>query len=209
MVFTQPGEERRMGLMNRSLFLATIGLGLLLCISVLDARADAPDSTAVAFGTMPALWSVQISPDGSKMVLLKMHDLDLPVAIVFDFSSAEASPVLASEKDRFDIEWCEWANDERLLCGLFAVHREASLMYGVTRLVAVNADGSDMKVLMQRRLEKIRTQFQDRIVDWLPDDPEHVLIQKPDQRGSGVSRLDIYSGGRRPKRGLARMYVNG
>jgi dipeptidyl aminopeptidase/acylaminoacyl peptidase len=184
-----------MGLMNRALFFETIGLGLLLCISVSDASADAPDSTAVAFGTMPALWNLQISPDGSKMVLLKMHDRDLPVAVVFDFSSARSTIVLASEKDRFDLEWCEWANDERLHCGYYAVHREAFLMYSVTRLVAVNADGSDMKVLMQRRLEKIRTQFQDRVVDWLRDDPEHVLIQNPDQHGSGVSRLDIYSGG--------------
>ncbi len=180
--------------MNRVLFLESIGLGLLLCISVLDARADTPDPTAVAFGTMPALWGVQISPDGSKIVLLKMHDQDLPVAIVFDFAGAKPRIVLASEKDRFELEWCEWANDERLLCGYYAVHREASQMYPVTRLVAVNADGSDMNVLMQRKLEKIRTQFQDRVVDWLPDDREHVLIQKPDQRGSGVSRLDTYSG---------------
>jgi dipeptidyl aminopeptidase/acylaminoacyl peptidase len=149
---------------------------------------------AVAFGTMPALWNVRISPDGSKAVLLEMHDRDIPIAIVIDFSGGKPRIVLASEKDRFDLGWCEWANHERLLCGYSAAAREAGLMYPVTRLVAVNADGSHMKVLMQRKLEKTFTQFQDQIVDWLPDDPEHVLVGKPDRNGSGVSRLDIYSG---------------
>jgi len=52
-----------------------------------------------------------------------------------------------------------------------------------------------MKVLMQRTLQRIRAQYQDRIVDWLPEDSKHVLIGKPGWRGTGVSRLNIYSGG--------------
>ena len=48
--------------MHRALFLEFVAVGLLLCVSVSDARADAPDPMAVAFGTMPALWNVQISP---------------------------------------------------------------------------------------------------------------------------------------------------
>jgi dipeptidyl aminopeptidase/acylaminoacyl peptidase len=167
---------------------------LCLCIPTLAAGADSRDPLAVAFGTMPALWGVQISPDGGKIVFLKMHADDIPIAVVFDLARGKSRVVLASEKDRFELSWCEWANEERLLCGYYAIHRDAHDRYSVTRLVAVDADGTDVKVLMQNRLEQSFTQYQDQIVDWLPDDPKHVLIEKPDRGGSGVSKLDVYSG---------------
>ena len=117
------------------------------------------------------------------------------IAVVFDFDRGAANIVLASEKDRFDLSSCEWANNEQLLCGYYAVYREAYLLLPSTRVVAVNPDGSDLRVLMERKLRGTFTQFQDRIIDWLPEDPQHVLIIKPDRNGSKVSRLNVYTGG--------------
>ncbi len=51
---------------------------------------------------------------------------------------------------------------------------------------------------MQRKLANEFTQFPDRIVDWLPDDRKHVLVQMPSKNGSGVSRINIYSGRSKP-----------
>jgi dipeptidyl aminopeptidase/acylaminoacyl peptidase len=158
------------------------------------AKTDAPDALAVAFGTMPALWNVQMSPDGSKLSFLQMHREDLPIMGVFDARTGKVQTALASVAGKFDIQWCDWANDERLLCGFRGVAGSGINPYPVTRLVAVNADGSGMKVLLQSKLRGEYTQFQDQIVDWLVDDPEHVLVQMPSSKGSGISRLDIYSG---------------
>jgi len=67
-----------------------------------------------------------------------------------------------------------------------------------TRLVAVNADGSEMKVLLERRLVDRLTQFEDQIVDWLPDDPDNVLVllpsTNPSQPGSTTAKLNINTG---------------
>ncbi|HUL82238.1 MAG TPA: alpha/beta fold hydrolase, partial [Gammaproteobacteria bacterium] len=64
-----------------------------------------------------------------------------------------------------------------------------------TRLVAVDSDGSEQKVLLERRLEDRFTQFQDQIVDWLPDDPDNVLVvlpsTNPSQPGSTIAKLNI------------------
>jgi len=136
-----------------------------------------------------------MSPSGSKLSFLRMHTEDLPIAVVLDVHTGKMNLAVASVEDEFDVEWCDWANDERLLCGFTGIVRDRHYLYPVTRLVAVDADGSDMKVLLQRRLRDEWTQFQDRIVDWLVEDPEHVLIQMPSSRGSGVSRLDVYTGG--------------
>jgi dipeptidyl aminopeptidase/acylaminoacyl peptidase len=175
---------------------------LCLCIPALSAGADSRDPMAVAFGTMPAFWNVQISPDGGKIVFLKMHSDDIAIAVVFDLAGGKARVALASEKDRFELSWCEWANEERLLCGYYAIHRDAHDLIPVTRLVAIDADGSNVKVLMQNRLKQSFTQYQDQIVDWLPEDREHVLIEKPDRRGSGVSKLNIYSGSLKTAEGV-------
>ncbi|MHC5012544.1 MAG: hypothetical protein ACYTG6_16630, partial [Planctomycetota bacterium] len=181
---------------------SSLAIWLILAVAAQPALAGEGDPLAAAFGSRPALWGVRMSPDGSSFSFLQMHPDDLPVAVVFDTRTGKAQLVLASVPDEFDVEWCEWANDERLLCGFAGIAKDRTLLYPVTRLVAVDADGSDMKVLLQRELRDQWTQFQDQIVDWLVDDPEHVLIEMPSSRGSGVSRLDVYSGRTRREAGV-------
>jgi dipeptidyl aminopeptidase/acylaminoacyl peptidase len=171
-----------------------LALCVAFCACPSPLLADARDPLAVAFGTLPAIWGVKLSPDGSKLSFLQMHPQDLPVAAVLDMRRGKVNLALASVEDEFDVQWCEWANNERLLCGFYGVVRDAHMLYSVTRLVAVDADGSDMRVLLQRRVRDEFAQYQDQIVDWLPDDPKHVLVTMPSTRGSGVNRLDVYSG---------------
>ena len=134
---------------------------------------------------MPALWGVRISPDGSKVSFLQMHPKDLPVLTVLDLATGAVNLALASTRDGFDIQWCDWANDERLLCSFFGTSREWGT-FVITRLVAVNADGSEMKVLVQNEVEGNYSQFLDGIVDWLPDDPKHVLIEIPNNKPGSI-----------------------
>ena len=143
---------------------------------------------------MPALWGVRMSPDGSKVSFLQMHPEDLPILRVLDLTTGKVNIALASTTDGFDIQWCDWANDERLLCGYFAVAKGWNA-YGITRLVAVNADGSEQKVLLQHKLRDKFAQFQDRVVDWLVDDPGRVLVVMPNDKGATLNPIDIYSGG--------------
>jgi dipeptidyl aminopeptidase/acylaminoacyl peptidase len=142
---------------------------------------------------MPALWYVRLSPDGTKASFLQMHPEDLPILRVVDLATGKANIAMASTKDGFDIRWCDWANNERLLCGFQAIGGGWDA-YAVTRLVAVNADGSEMKVLLQRKLKGQFAQFQDRVVDWLADDPSRVLVVMQKDKAATLNPLDIYSG---------------
>jgi len=164
---------------------------------------------------MPALWNVRMSPDGTKVSFLQMHPDDLPILRVLDLTSGKANLALASTRDGFDLQWCDWANNERLLCSFYGVSgvwglSTASGEYLITRLVAINADGSEMKVLLQRQAEGHYSQFLDDVVDWLVDDPKHVLATLPNimpgsivdehrrsqsaMKGFSVRRVDIYTG---------------
>src|SRR3990172_1089286 len=57
----------------------------------------------------------------------------------------------------------------------------------LTRLVGVNADGTEVSNLLEDRLQGDfgLSQIQTNIIDWLGDDPNHVLIQIPKERGTG------------------------
>ena len=171
-----------------------VGVGLFLLPGL--AQSDEPDAAAVAFGSYPAVWGARLSPDGKRIVFLSMHESDLPIALVYDIDKKAVNLVAASQKDDFDLKSCRWANNNRLLCSFDGIYRDRSLMYPVTRLVGVNADGTQMKVLLQNRLARDRhpDQFQDKIIDLLPDQPKKILIAIPERGGLGVARLDIYSG---------------
>ncbi|MBW2541738.1 MAG: S9 family peptidase [Deltaproteobacteria bacterium] len=206
----------------------------LLCVSVVAQSAAELDPLAVAFGTMPALWGARISPDGSMVSFLQMHSEDLSVLGVLDLTTGKSNIALASTRDGFNLQWCDWANNERLLCSFAALSR-AWGPFQVTRLVAVNADGSKTKVLLQHKVEGNYSQFLDEVVDWMVDDPEHILAAIPNwmpgsvdvyraahasSRGFSARPVDIYSGEvgapvetlsgyvswRSDGRGLARLY---
>ena len=175
-----------------------------LCFFAMEVRADSVNPEATAFGTMPTFSAPKLSPDGRRMFFLTRHETGLPVGIVHDFETEKNRLLIASEADRFDLVGCEWANAERLLCDFFAIQRAFGTLAPTTRLVAVNADGSEMKVLLQKALRDNWAQFQNRIVDFLPDERKKVLIQMPKPkgdldpvwgvRGLQVSELDIYNG---------------
>ncbi len=165
------------------------------------APALSNEQLAEAFGALPSFWEPSLSPDGSRAVMVAQpRGLDLPVAMVHDFRTGKAKMVLASRKDKYDLRGCLWANDDRLICRFYGIGRIQGTRYGNSRVVAVNADGSDMRVLMQARMRRklVGTgtlgQYQGEIIDRLPDEPDWVLIREPDKRGTGLSRMNIHTG---------------
>lgn len=148
---------------------------------------------AIAFGSAPGMANPSLSPDGSRVAFLKADPAGDTTGWVLDTRTGEVQ-LAASGEENQSITWCEWANEERLLCGL----RKTKMVRGnpsvSTQMVAVNANGSDRQVLLGRRLENEFAQVQDRVVDWLPDDPDRVLVEEPGNNCIGVSRLNIYDG---------------
>jgi hypothetical protein len=78
-----------------------------------------------------------------------------------------AAHAVFAEPKHFQISWCHWATNTRLLCGLRAMSTVGRYVVPVTRLVAMDADGKNMRLLMQ---DSADTQglFQDRIINWNP-----------------------------------------
>jgi dipeptidyl aminopeptidase/acylaminoacyl peptidase len=125
----------------------------LLCAAT---AAAAPAPQAVEnFARRPQMYGVTISPDGRYIAFLSGAEDDV-VLMTFDRTQPGSSfkRVAASQPNKFDIGWCNWANNKRLLCGVYGNIRGKKYAEApFTSLIAVNADGSELKPLEAPRNE--------------------------------------------------------
>ena len=189
----------------------TIYLGVLLC-SGLAAGAQTAQPPVAAFATLPTISSAELSPDGNHLLMLRAIG-ETYHAVHLDLQTGKSNMVLASDPTDFLFNWCQWANNERIVCSIrrYGTLRAAQIGAGIrrysdgrttfTRLLAANADGSQDLQLIRPANNRLGRDLQwnavnqDNIISWLPDDPEHVLIALPreDRIRPAVFRLNIYS----------------
>jgi dipeptidyl aminopeptidase/acylaminoacyl peptidase len=154
------------------------------------------------FAAGPEMAEPHISPDGGQLVYLTTVSNQLHIA-VRDLHTGHGRTILNATAGSFAVTHCEFKTNDRLLCHLEGVARggDPQRLYPASRLLTVNPDGSSLRLLFRngffaRLPPAAHSQFQDRIVHWLPDDPYHVLIELGDA-GSvfpAVYRLDVYRG---------------
>jgi dipeptidyl aminopeptidase/acylaminoacyl peptidase len=171
-------------------------------------RVAAPVSSSGAeiplevFAAGPQMAEPHLSPDGGKLVYVTSRAGRLRIA-VRNLRTREELAILNAAVGPFSVTHCEFKTNDRLLCHLDGVARggEPERLYPASRLLAVDADGSALRMLFgkpffARLPPAAHSQFQDRIIHWLPDDAYHVLIELGDS-GSvfpSVYRLDVYRG---------------
>jgi len=156
-----------------------------VCALFVGSPARAAPPSVEAFARMPNVFNVwsapgtnrsmAISPDGAYLSWIAPSK-EKQMAVVLDLKhGGGAKAVLTSEGNDLDLRWCSWANEQRLVCGLGGVMIHAGILVPASRLIAVNADGSKMKVLMQDSGASFSL-GQDDVVDWTPDDPANIDV---------------------------------
>ena len=128
------------------------------------------------FASRPRIEDVSISPDGRYLAFIQTRD-GKATAVVSDRQAGKDQPMrgVLTEPDHFQMTWCHWATNTRLLCGFRGMARNRYI-YPITRLAAIDADGKNSRVLLQNSMEA-QGQYQDRIIDWNPGPPNTVLIE--------------------------------
>jgi dipeptidyl aminopeptidase/acylaminoacyl peptidase len=174
---------------RRHLFLSTVCL--------FGSEVAAADLTPIsAFARLPAIRSVSISPDG-KYISLISGQLGREAVMVVPVDNLKATPklVAASDPKGYAVSWCRWATDVRLLCGLRIATQKYAMTHFETRLVAVNADGSDQRVLLQDTFAATQSN-NTTILDWTPEERDNVLILLGgNQKGPSVFSMNVSNGG--------------
>lgn len=142
--------------------------------------AAASLDAAVAFGTRPMASHLSLSPDGKRIVYLAPLKGNGTAVIVADIGGTGPKPIFAGGGVGKPVPiWCRWKSEARLICKVYGITEQTGRKQPYTRIVAMNADGTGQTMIGQRNDSKaLQTNFSSgNILNWLPDDPEHVLMQ--------------------------------
>jgi dipeptidyl aminopeptidase/acylaminoacyl peptidase len=135
--------------------MAIIGVALTALVSVnLAAQTTAPGATdmAKAFGARDSVLGVSISPDGKTLAVIQPTEgRGSVVSIVKVDGSSEFKPVLASSGSPDRLNGCGWASDTRLVCNIYMIGSVYGDKVGVSRMMAIDADGTGAKELTARQ----------------------------------------------------------
>ena len=152
------------------------------------------------FAAGPEITAPALSPDGAKLAYLTTVKGERYVIVRDVQQGAQPRPILHATTGSYQAVACNFKTNTRLLCRFKGVEWDFGAPYPASRLVVLNSDGSHLKILFQSQPWSSSsvegTQNQDRILHWLPDDPQHVLIELADADSvfPAVYTLNIDSG---------------
>ena len=161
----------------------------LACVLLLSTplQAASPDSAYTAYSALPKFQNVQLSPNGQKIAYVQNTQVDgesTAVLQVYDFETKKSYYLLTSDNKKIKINWYRWASEEYLAVSARYEVRQRTQRYYSTRMYIMDYQSTGKEpqaVINVRRLRQTNRldhnpQFLDTVVDWLPDDPEHILM---------------------------------
>ncbi len=172
---------------------------LLLLLSLPVAAQGRPP--LAAFANLPDITDMTLSPSG-KHIAFFMNTQGTTLLATRDTEGGKIHGIVKTDNERFVLQWVRWVNDEHLVFSVYYPDRRYGIATGETRLLSASRKGGDTRVMARPRSydsDAMISQFQDRVVSFLPDDPEHILLALADEKIAtpGVYRINVESGSRK------------
>lgn len=186
----------------------TITLAVLLCCwPPAQAQDEKPFDAASAFGARPSVTDLRMSPDGTSVAYIVPAEGQGAAAYTLSLTTgATPKRAFAADGKVYRLQGCEWAARDRLACHTYSVVKDPRVgLAPVSRVWAINADGSNLRELSARSPLSSRS-FNlsgGGIIDWLPEEDGAVLMMRnyvaevhpgtrlvASEEGLGVDRID-------------------
>lgn len=204
-------HSRRAALSRRGLLLAGgAGAALSLLNVRLASAAPAAAYAAADFFARPRTQAVILSPSGARIAILEqLGTRDEPRGVIDILDAAQPEGRRRRiELGKLTVEALEWANDQRLLARVLIKRvvpgrkPMGSNLIGPSetltsrRIVSIDHETSDTVVLFEGERQRMRYSLDlGRVIDILPDDPDHVLMTAWEADGvMGLHRVNINNG---------------
>jgi dipeptidyl aminopeptidase/acylaminoacyl peptidase len=162
-------------------------VSLLLITFITSAQVTIPTK---AFVQLPDVENVQLSPSGNKLAMLKRvisNGKRVFVVEVTDLNTGKKSYPVVRRKHEFDVYQMIWASDNHILLKIDFFKQLKIENTGFNpkiserRLMVLNLRDNSLKnILNGQTMKRFRDrgwqpQFQDNIIDILPNEPDHIL----------------------------------
>jgi dipeptidyl aminopeptidase/acylaminoacyl peptidase len=184
-----------------------VSLALLCVCAPVQAENGKPFDAASAFGARPSVTHLTMSPDGRSVAYIVPTQGQGAVAYTLGLAKGSApKPALRSNGEPYRLEGCRWVANDRLVCYVYGIAKSADIgLAPVSRMVAVNSDGSNLRELSTRSNWYSRgyNLYGGDVIDWHPGEDAAVLMIRnylPDNRlgthmgsdaqGLGVDLID-------------------
>jgi dipeptidyl aminopeptidase/acylaminoacyl peptidase len=171
--------------------------------------AEAARDTASRFGELESAYDMALSADGSKMVFVGPNVGSATRVVVVTLNPMSAAQIARGEGEQSNFVSCDWSAADRLVCALRGLRRVQGVLLQMSRLLAMDADGGNIKPLGQRNSSSqlyVR-QHDGEVVDWLNGVDGAVLMARSNVpeistgtlmaakgEGLGVDRVDTRTG---------------
>ncbi len=153
---------------------------------------------------------MSLSPDGQRIAAL-VHVGDATYLATRHVQDPAFTKILETDNKLFRIGWAAWVGNERLVFSTNYPSRRRYTETIETRLLSLPwTGGKAVNLVRQSPFESHRwpAQVQDQVVDWLPGDGRHILLQMAADGGTlpAVYKVDTFTGERQmvhaPRRGV-------
>lgn len=185
----------------------TRSIALTVAAFALPAVAAPEFNPATAFGARPSVSDLSLSPDGKTVAYIIPTTGQGSALFTLRLEKGATRKNVTSVDGKPErLRDCAWVANDRLVCTVYGVVPDPALgLVQKSRLIAIDADGSNLKLLSTKENSYSRG-WQlggGEIIDWLPDENGAVLMARvylPDDRtgshlgssehGLGVDRVD-------------------
>jgi dipeptidyl aminopeptidase/acylaminoacyl peptidase len=150
------------------------------------------------FAQRPLFTSVTLSPDGQRFAALTQQGAETRL-ITGQVGQRELKVALSTDSDDQRIYWVQWAGNERLVAQVGVNLHGGTVHTANLRLLSLRPDGTGQVDLARNARPSTRWRGQaDQVVDWLPGDGRHLLLQLPEASSGGqaVYRVNVETGAR-------------
>jgi len=165
------------------------------------ARSLAED--AAAFGARDAVSAARLSPDGSSVMYVTPGPGPKSYSVISNLQTGKSNVMTSADGSPERLYWCNYSAPDRAVCSIGGNMEVEGTLLGFQRLIGMNTDGTDPKLLGQpgSHYDTGYRQFDGAILDWRAAKDGTVLMAREYVPEGGL--IAVQSRLARTKSGLA------
>lgn len=172
-----------------------LNIYLFFCISVFFATTGvaAPTLDVEDFSQLPDVSRLLLSPNGKKLastIRINMGEIQGVAVQILDLETKEKKISLFTDNSQYFFNWIGWKDNKTLMVGVFTPsERDSQIMMRTVRyktrdhdLILIDTEADKIiRPVTGKFLKryKIRPSVRNWVMDSLPDDPDHILMEFP------------------------------